>query len=161
MQGKIHYTLGTVSGAYVGYTAYGASPQCLFFFLGASIGSLLPDIDTPNSRIGKNIPIISFFIKLFLKHRGLLHTPLCGIIFSILVGFLPVVGMYMGLGLFLGYMLHLVQDTFTQQGISWAFPISNRKFHILGISSKNIILQTVISIGIFLIIFMVCKIVTL
>ncbi|MCT7578669.1 metal-dependent hydrolase [Aliarcobacter butzleri] len=40
---------------------------------GLSVGALFPDIDEPESYIGRRIPILPRIIKFFFGHRGLTH----------------------------------------------------------------------------------------
>lgn len=57
--------------------------------IGASMwGSLLPDVDHPESTFGKKIPAISEFISATGGHRGITHAP---IIYVILLGLMLLV----------------------------------------------------------------------
>lgn len=88
-----------------------------FLFPGAhpllvAIGSLLPDIDTRKSFLGRFIPGWIFF-----KHRGFLHSLggmllICGAV-AYFGG-----GKY-GISLAFGYLIHLAMDSITPQGIRW------------------------------------------
>lgn len=91
------------------------------FVLGGLIGGILPDIDSPNSHIGKlSTPlstvinaIQSKFDKVASNHRGILHDPLVyiiGVILSYL--FMPSL-----LGIFIGCLSHLFLDMFNPSGI--------------------------------------------
>ena len=75
-------------------------------FLGvALISTLLPDIDTKHSRIGKKW----FFrpLQFFLAHRGILHS----FIFLILIGLvLFLFSKSVAYGFLLGYGLHILTD---------------------------------------------------
>lgn len=44
-----------------------------YFLGGIAIGSLFPDIDEPNSSIGRKTIVISHLINFIFKHRGLTH----------------------------------------------------------------------------------------
>lgn len=109
--------------------AYGIRmrPSKLFYPLlgGILIGSILPDADTPNSLINKIIfllgrnsmdPVFKF------KHRGFTHTIYAWLITLVvaIVGLLMNIflGLFLG-GISLGYLLHLVEDSFSVAGISW------------------------------------------
>lgn len=52
--------------------------------LGGAIGSLLPDLDHPNSIISKKLKPISKIVKEFAHHRGLTHTLVGWIIFGVI-----------------------------------------------------------------------------
>ena len=43
------------------------------YLLGLSIGGLFPDIDEPQSYIGRRVPVLPRIIKYFFGHRGLTH----------------------------------------------------------------------------------------
>lgn len=51
---------------------------------GGAIGSLLPDLDHPNSIISKKLKPISKVVREFAHHRGITHTLLGWIIFGII-----------------------------------------------------------------------------
>ena len=51
-----------------------AIPYVALMTTSALVGSLLPDIDEPNSFIGKKVKPISKIIKWTAGHRGLFHT---------------------------------------------------------------------------------------
>lgn len=44
-----------------------------FYLLGVSFGAIFPDIDEPQSYIGKRVPILPIVIKFIFGHRGLTH----------------------------------------------------------------------------------------
>lgn len=91
----------------------------IIFISVALIATLLPDIDTRFSKIGK----IKIFrpLQLFFNHRGVLHSFtflfLLSLIFTIFVPILV-------LPFFIGYGLHLLADSFTHQGIKAFYPIN-------------------------------------
>jgi membrane-bound metal-dependent hydrolase YbcI (DUF457 family) len=75
------------------------------------IGSLLPDIDTPFSRLGKYNP---FAVK--MKHRGFMHSIYgAGIIGVIATIIHPIVGIFITAG----YIGHLIADSLTPAGVNW------------------------------------------
>ena len=80
--------------------------------------TFLPDLDSAFSTIGKFK--VSRVMQLFIKHRGFLHSfTLCIIVSIILAFFLPV----LSLGFFLGYSLHLLEDSFSINGIRFFWPL--------------------------------------
>jgi len=94
------------------------------FLILISIGSKIPDIDTPNSNIGKKIRPISNLINVIFKHRGFFHS----LIFIIIVGiilFLTKIPQPLTIALLLGYLSHLLLDLFSDKkhGIFWPFQI--------------------------------------
>ena len=44
-----------------------------FYLMGISFGAIFPDIDEPQSYIGRRVPILPRVIKTFFGHRGLTH----------------------------------------------------------------------------------------
>lgn len=117
-------------------TDFGLSTTVNCLFLGL-VYSLIPDIDTPSSKIrsiiGKiflgvilaslglyalkigGIKLIyvslilafSLYILWFVKHRGILHTPFAAVIFSVPLYFLKPAYFWFAL---LGFMSHLMID---------------------------------------------------
>lgn len=94
--------------------------QLLFVFV-ALIATLLPDVDTGFSTIGKYKEFR--FLQFFVRHRGIIHSFTFCIIISVLLAiFLPVIS----LAFFLGYGLHLFVDSFTKEGIMPFWPYKKR-----------------------------------
>lgn len=96
-----------------------------------SIGAVFPDIDEPNSWIGCRTRGISDLLNTVFGHRGITHS-LMGVILVFLtillmisiLGFSFVVGMYFTLG----YLLHLIGDSFSKSGVKWLLPFSDQSF---------------------------------
>ncbi len=83
------------------------------------IASLIPDIDTAFSKVGRNIP--AKVVQVFTEHRGVLHSlTFCFLITLVISFFLP----KLAFGFFLGYGLHLIADSFTKMGITPFWPYS-------------------------------------
>lgn len=91
------------------------------------LGSLIPDIDTQFSKLGKYNPFVGL-----MKHRGFTHTPLCLIMSSLLVATITN-DKYMTIAYGTGYLFHLIADTLTPMGIMWNYP-HDKKYYTL---SKN------------------------
>ena len=91
----------------------------LSFFVITLVASLLPDIDTAFSKVGRNIP--AKMVQVFTKHRGMIHSlTLCLIFAFVLSIFFP----FLAFGFFLGYSIHLLADSFTKMGITPLWPYS-------------------------------------
>lgn len=102
---------------------------------GVVVGALLPDIDTKTSTISQfvKVPIYKMF-----KHRNQTHGLFAFVIFSGLLYFLLnylfsfsstdnqyiTISFNLWLGLTIGYLLHLVEDSFSTAGIRWFAPVS-------------------------------------
>ena len=98
---------------------------------GVLIGALLPDIDEPNSIMGRKFPIISETLNKVLGHRGAIHSifPVLGLLVLTNLSKYIWNGLYIFLGtLTLGFFLHLIEDTFSYMGIKWLAPIINLDF---------------------------------
>jgi membrane-bound metal-dependent hydrolase YbcI (DUF457 family) len=84
--------------------------------LAFTLGTVLPDIDSENSTIGKYITPISRAIP----HRTITHTIWVVLLILGLAWYFE--SIYL-LALALGYVVHITEDSFSQQGIRWFYPI--------------------------------------
>ena len=83
------------------------------------IGSSLPDIDNPKSKIGRRLPLVSDVVNIFSSHRGIFHSlfPVIGLMIIFIV--------YNQIYLFalsIGYLSHLFLDSLTKTGINYFHP---------------------------------------
>ena len=94
--------------------------KLLFIFI-ALIATMLPDIDTSFSTIGK---FKGFrFFQFFVRHRGFIHSfTFCILISLLLAVFWPVIS----LAFFIGYGSHLFMDSFTVEGIQPFWPYKKK-----------------------------------
>jgi inner membrane protein len=97
----------------------------------AGISSLLPDIDSPDSKLGKMIPVLPWLLKATIGHRGLLHSLLgsfflCGLIVFCLRFKFPYDLVYQQIVPLIGagIISHLVMDSLTPGGCPWLWPWS-------------------------------------
>ena len=160
MLGKTHITLGLGLGA-LSATTFSAITQTTFsaldlsiFYGAVTLGALLPDIDEPNSTIGRKTIGISNAIKTLCGHRGLTHS----IAFIALVSLLsllacalggdilreiPLIASYVevanlqgdnieifAFGLVLGCVFHLIGDMLTISGVPLMLPFNAKPYHI-------------------------------
>lgn len=94
-------------------------PACLALAAG---GALLPDIDHPNSWIGRRSRPVSTALAAILGHRGLTHS-------AIAVVGLTVLLLHAGYrqaevsALAVGYLSHLAADMLTPRGLRLAWPL--------------------------------------
>lgn len=98
---------------------------------GVVLGSLLPDIDEPQSRIGKRTMGISNIIKAIFGHRGATHYLIAPSIILLLAIFVyqsnQVYGLF-ALGVSYGYLFHLFGDMMTIGGIRrFFYPFGKKK----------------------------------
>lgn len=93
------------------------------FVIVCLVATMLPDIDTAFSKFGR--AKIARVAQLFSKHRGFFHSfTFCIVISIILALFSPTV--VLALPFFLGYSVHLLADSFTNEGISPFWPYKRR-----------------------------------
>ena len=95
-----------------------SSSSVLWFSIwaGFGFGSLLPDIDSEKSTLGRYVSAISYVIP----HRTITHTLWAVFGLSVLA---YSTGSLFTLALTLGYTIHIIQDSFSKQGIAWFYPL--------------------------------------
>ncbi|MBI5472613.1 MAG: metal-dependent hydrolase [Ignavibacteriae bacterium] len=93
------------------------------------ISSLLPDIDTEASRIGRLVPFISGRIEKRFGHRTLTHSLLFVLLLAAVLS--PLLFLNLNLDLYLcfiiGYATHPFLDTMTVNGVRLFYPFSELK----------------------------------
>jgi inner membrane protein len=99
--------------------------------------SLLPDIDSPTSTLGRKHRVIANITT----HRGIFHSiwiPLIALFFAI------VYPLFKGplMGIFIGYTAHLAADMLTVEGIKPFYPLTKEK--IRGPLKTGSIVETLI-----------------
>lgn len=116
--------------------------------LALSIGALFPDIDESKSYIGRRTRGISDIINLVFGHRGITHTLVGWLVFSIFV---------FGVGFFLndirisfylslGFFLHVLEDSFSKGSVMWFYPFSEKKIHFKFYYVTGSLIETVIAL---------------
>ena len=111
---KTHLAIGIAVAIY--FSSY--VPQPLTFIPIVLIASLLPDIDSGFSYLGKK-PIFRP-IQWTTNHRGIIHSYTFAILISLAIAlFYPL----LALPFFVGYSFHLISDSFTSQGIKPFWPL--------------------------------------
>lgn len=91
----------------------------VIIYSGLLLGSLLPDVDSATSILGRYVP----FIESIFGHRTYFHT-------LWVVGVLTLLSYNVNY-LFIwsvsfGYLSHLIQDSFSILGINWFYPLPKR-----------------------------------
>ncbi|MFA4953162.1 MAG: metal-dependent hydrolase [Candidatus Pacearchaeota archaeon] len=93
------------------------------FVLMSFAATLIPDLDTPFSKVGNHLILRPF--QFFVKHRGLIHSfTFLSLLTLFFVLFFPI----LALGFFLGYGLHLFADSFSVEGIQVLYPFKKKIF---------------------------------
>ena len=90
----------------------------------AIIGSVLPDIDSPRSYIGRVLPYASIPIERQWGHRTITHSLPCLIALSVMIWPLLIWQTPCYAALLLGYMSHLIADCATKSGVPLFYPYS-------------------------------------
>ncbi|WP_084127781.1 metal-dependent hydrolase [Desulforamulus putei] len=98
--------------------------------IAASIGaisSLLPDIDSPYSKVGRAVPILPMLLNFSLGHRGIIHSPVAVLAVYLLTHLFNVP--YANI-IVAGYFSHLVLDGLNPAGVPWLYPWKKLHFGI-------------------------------
>jgi len=99
-------------------------PKMPWVFFGFFVvGAMMPDIDIPNSKVGRRHRVMSLFTNFVFGHRGFIHTIYPALGLFVLFYVLGFGGL--GFALFLGYFSHLILDMLTPDGIAFFYPLYN------------------------------------
>lgn len=160
MDGNCHFIFGAAVGSALGmnldrFAIYlpniHSSPETItLFVLGGILGGVFPDIDSPQSYIGKLSYPVSKFIgnmgKIYGRkaqyHRGMMHDPtiyLLALVFSYLY-FSPL------LGLWFGCLSHVFLDMLNPMGVPCVLTGRTLRIAKIPSGSKRSILLTWISV---------------
>lgn len=93
-----------------------------FCILALGLGALLPDIDSKSSILGRYVP----WVQDTVGHRTITHTIWIVALLFGLAFWLEFTVVWM---IAIGYTLHIVQDSFSVQGINWFWPLG-KGFHV-------------------------------
>ena len=110
---------------------------------GSVFGSLLPDIDHPDSTLGRKVKPLSLCIDKIFGHRGLFHSPLLYIVLTGLLliftksfhGFSQYIYISFIFGIGAGTLNHLLLDALTVSGIPLLLPFSKKRFRLAKIKT--------------------------
>ncbi|MDT3960157.1 metal-dependent hydrolase [Staphylococcus kloosii] len=122
MTGKTHASCGVLVGALaIEYYKTDLFTSVTIVVL-AVIASLLPDICHTQSKIGRKIRVLSFFIRLLFGHRTFTHS----ILFIVIIGFALYViqtPQYYFITIITGLISHVILDMLTPKGVKLFYPI--------------------------------------
>lgn len=101
-------------------------PPLLFI----GLGTMIPDIDHPDSKVGQKFNRIATFIHKKFGHRSITHNVLfilCWLVLSYLsflfnLKWLSTIFVYLAIGVY----LHLLVDAYSISGVNWFYPIFKR-----------------------------------
>lgn len=125
MKYKTHIAFSTLAGVCV--AKFLDIPFQTDYVIGLAVGSLLPDIDHPKSYIGKKLSKTSRIMSKTVGHRGLTHSlPFWLCLFTL--GFFMKENVF--LGLWIGYLFHIVGDLLTVAGVPLFYPFSKARIKL-------------------------------
>ncbi len=119
------------------YFSYNFIDKFVLFFLFLFFGAGFPDIDHSKSKFGRNF--FSRIIGFFFKHRKIFHSLFFGILTSYLFFKFD---RDSGLGFFLGFLSHVILDSFTKQGINFFYPFG--EFTLKGFFKTGGLFETIL-----------------
>ena len=96
--------------------------QILFIVLFMGF-SLLPDIDKVQSKVSSKIKVVSFIVRFFLGHRGLMHSIWIPILLYLLVFMFS---FEIAIAISFGYLSHLILDGLTPSGVKLLWPLKKK-----------------------------------
>ncbi|WP_176222287.1 metal-dependent hydrolase [Tuberibacillus sp. Marseille-P3662] len=104
------------------------------YFLLVLIGSAIPDLDQPNSYLGRRLKIISIPLSTIFGHRRFTHS----ILFMILMYWIgrwtvdhTDIQFFYIKGLLIGMGSHIAGDFLTKSGVPLLFPLTKKRFRFL------------------------------
>ena len=122
MTGKTHASCGILVGALaIEYYKTDLFTSVTIVVL-AVIASLLPDICHTQSKIGRKIRILSFFIRLLFGHRTFTHS----ILFIVIIGlglYVIQTPQYYFMTIITGLISHVILDMLTPRGVKLFYPV--------------------------------------
>ena len=124
------------------YNIHLPAPTLLLLFMsGVLFGATFPDIDEPRSYVGKQFPIFSNILSLFIKHRGITHTLIVlALYYGLFLLFLHLSHFdatmkkyitYTFAGFLVGNVGHILGDMSTINGVSLFYPLIKKSVGIL------------------------------
>lgn len=151
MLGSTHKTAGIGIGMIAASTVLDLSNKETIIvssslLLGSFIGSILSDIDSPNSYIGRKFKLLSHLIHSLFGHRTITHSLLFAISIYVIIDLLSIglTGIALvtinaiNIGLLLGILSHILLDSFTVFGTPFLYPIIKKNYSFMNcISGKN------------------------
>lgn len=153
MNYRTHKIGGTCSGIVASALLFADNPTALTLFssslliLGANLGSVMPDIDKPTSKIGRKplIKPISILIHKKFGHRTITHSVLVSLIsLSVFVAssyMFRDIFFYLysnlTIGFSIGYMSHLLLDSLTVQGIPIFYPFDKTRYRFCNFKTRK------------------------
>lgn len=124
--------------AYIDVATKGDWSFSISFFTALGLvlaGAALPDIDHPESTLGKRVKFLSHPISMIFGHRGITHS-------LFMVGCIAFLGVYFEIPqlywLTVGVLLHFLGDYLTDSGLPLFWPVKRRYRFVLVGSSNSV-----------------------
>lgn len=124
MMFKTHFALGALAGFFL--LNYFQPEHAFLFSFVFLFASVLPDIDTTKSIVGKRFLPLSSFLSIFTRHRGFFHSVWIPAIS--LLAFSYIDYSMIGIAFALGYILHIIMDALSEEGVSMFSPVWKHRF---------------------------------
>ena len=138
MMFKTHLLFGLLVGLFALLLFNPASGALFILFV--MVGSAFADVDHPDSKFGKRVPLIG----LLFTHRGFFQSLFAIVLFTFLVQLIFRV-QYLTIGFALGYLSHLVLDVLNHQGIMPFHPLSD--FRVKGFIKSNGFVESILFVA--------------
>ncbi len=89
-------------------------------------GSVLADIDTSRSKVGRKVKPLSWLLERLFGHRGFFHSLTAA--FLLLLASIYLISIsFLAFAPVLGYLSHIFLDAFTLSGVPFLKPFSDRR----------------------------------
>jgi inner membrane protein len=118
-----------LGGTAAGYLAATGHPEAIVAaMIAGGLTALIPDIDSPYSKLGRVLFPVSYLIKHITGHRGAFHSLAAALgIALVLSFFLPFSSQLLQFKIiFYGMVSHLLLDALTPGGVPLLYPLSRR-----------------------------------
>ena len=145
MTGKTHLAAGILIGeAFRLYAGTRDLPLIAGMIILSGVGSLMPDIDLPNSTISKRnkaTRAVSSVTSRVFTHRGFTHTlPFLLITASLIFWILSKIKFQPYLltsSYIVGFLSHLLLDSLNEKGVMWLWPLSDCRIYLAKIRTGS------------------------
>lgn len=110
--------------------------EMILFFILVLFGSLLPDLDTPKSKLGRRFPFyfLSYPLYWLFGHRTWTHSfmfVVIALIIGWIIGFFLGWEWYLSSALAIGVASHVAGDFFFDGGVPLFYPFQKRKYKFI------------------------------
>ena len=110
MLGRTHLLMGIFLGLLFWFLPLSLTNKIIVLAL-CIFGSLFPDIDTPNSILGRKVKLLGWLFS----HRGFFHGFFALALFTVLIVLFT--NLLYGLSFAAGFISHLLMDSLSKEGI--------------------------------------------